>query len=90
MDRLQLRRELAGLIASASDGAVRAEDVLTADCALAALGVTSLTQIRLIDAIEETFGVYVDLEDGISMMDTLDSLTEYVGTHEPQETANAG
>ncbi len=78
----QLRRRLADLIATASDGEVRAEDLLAAEASpLAALGVTSLTQIRLIDAIEENFGIYLELSDGVSMMRSLASLAEYLETH---------
>ncbi|HEY7485630.1 MAG TPA: acyl carrier protein [Streptosporangiaceae bacterium] len=74
----RLRRVLADMVADASDGDVTAEEVLAARHPLSALGVTSLTQIRLIDAIEDTFGIDVDLDDGLTFLDSLDAMVAYL------------
>ncbi|GIH29415.1 hypothetical protein Aph01nite_77250 [Acrocarpospora phusangensis] len=51
---------LAVMVAAATDDQISAADVLAAEHSLAALGVTSLSLIRLVDAIEDEFGVDVD------------------------------
>lgn len=76
-DREPLRHALAAMVADASDGDVTAEQVLAADCPLRALGITSITQIRLVDAIEDTFGIDIDL----AMIDRLDTMVEFLASH---------
>jgi acyl carrier protein len=51
----ETRRQLAGLIATATSGAVSAAGALAADTSLYDLGVDSLGWLRLIDAIEVTY-----------------------------------
>ncbi|GAA0434530.1 hypothetical protein Acor_08990 [Acrocarpospora corrugata] len=51
---------LAVMVAAATDDQISADDVLAGEHSLAALGVTSLSLIRLVDAIEDEFGVDVD------------------------------
>ncbi|RVX39030.1 phosphopantetheine binding protein [Nonomuraea polychroma] len=65
-----LKERVAALVAQASDGELTTAEVLAADCALTALGLTSLGHIRLIDAIEDEFGVDIELGG----LDTLDGL----------------
>ncbi|WP_327368065.1 acyl carrier protein [Streptomyces sp. NBC_01217] len=67
-----LRGRVAGLISRVSDGELTEAEILAADGSLTALGVTSLTFLRLIDAVEEEFGILLDL-DG-PMADDLDEL----------------
>ncbi|WP_218038537.1 acyl carrier protein [Acrocarpospora pleiomorpha] len=55
-----LEKQLAVMVAAATDDQISADDVLAAQHSLAALGVTSLSLIRLVDAIEDEFGVDVD------------------------------
>jgi acyl carrier protein len=55
-----IRRMLADLIADASDAEVSAERAFAARHSLAALGLSSLALVRLIAAIEDTFGVHLD------------------------------
>ncbi|MFC6410005.1 acyl carrier protein [Planobispora longispora] len=59
-----LRERLAALVAWASDGTVTAAEALAATVPLSALGVTSLAQMRLIDAVEREFGIEFDFSDG--------------------------
>jgi acyl carrier protein len=78
VDDARLRQDLADMFASASDGEVRAADVLAAGHSLSALGLTSLARIRLIDAIEDTFGVDVDLSGDLSSFKSVDTLATHV------------
>jgi acyl carrier protein len=70
-----LRERVAALVAEASDGELTTAEVLAADCSLTALGLTSLGYIRLIDAIEEDFGLDLEIDVGL---DTLDGLVEHL------------
>ncbi|NRQ32585.1 acyl carrier protein [Nonomuraea sp. NN258] len=75
----QARHRLAELVAIASDGAVTADEVLGANVPLSALGVTSIAQMRLIDAVEIEYDVLIDLTgDDAALLDDLDKLAEYV------------
>lgn len=74
-----VRERLAAMVASASDGAVTAREALAATVPLSALGVTSLAQMRLIDAVETEFGVEIDLSgDGFDLLDDLDALERHI------------
>ncbi|MER5620551.1 acyl carrier protein [Streptosporangium sp. NPDC002544] len=76
---VMVRERLAAMVASASDGAVTAGEALTATVPLSALGVTSLAQMRLIDAVETEFGVEIDLSgDGLDLLDDLDALERHI------------
>ncbi|MFC7644155.1 acyl carrier protein [Streptosporangium lutulentum] len=67
------------MVASASDGAVTAKEAMAATVPLSALGMTSLAQMRLIDAVENEFGVEIDLaDDGLDLLDDLGVLERYV------------
>jgi acyl carrier protein len=69
---------LADMVAEASDGEVSAELALTSGHSLSALGLTSLGLIRLIDAIEDTFGVYLDLGADQPSLDRFDTLASHL------------
>lgn len=74
---LPLREWLARTIAQCCDGAISAEEILAADCTLAALGADSLTLVRFIDAVESELQILVELDGDLWMRD-LDSITGYV------------
>ncbi|AWS48273.1 acyl carrier protein [Streptosporangium sp. 'caverna'] len=77
-----VRERLAAMVASASDGAVTAEEAMAAAVPLSALGITSLAQMRLIDAVENEFEVEIDLAgDGFELLDDLDVLERYIKAH---------
>ncbi|MFC4531327.1 phosphopantetheine-binding protein [Sphaerisporangium dianthi] len=78
IDTAELRRRVADMVAVASDGEVDAEEVLQAGVSFTALGVTSLTTLRLIDAVEEEFGVEIDLGGDVGYLDDLDSLVRHI------------
>ncbi|MGW0801592.1 acyl carrier protein [Nonomuraea sp. NPDC002799] len=73
-DGERLMRVLAVMIAEASDGEVSAEEALAGGHSLSALGLTSLARIRLIDTIEDTFGVDVDLGGDLSSAEHVSTL----------------
>lgn len=70
----QVTLELADMIAAASDGAISVADVLAGRHPLSALGLTSLARIRLIDTIEDAFGVDLDLDEDLSSFEHVDAL----------------
>jgi acyl carrier protein len=74
----RLRRTLADMIAQVSEGDIGPEDALAADHTLSALGLTSLARIRLIDAIEDTFGVEVDLSGDLAVFERVDTLADHL------------
>ena len=76
----QLRQQLAAMIAEASDGEVSAADVLAGSHALSALGLTSLARIRLIDTVEDTFGVFLDLDGDLSSFEYVDALAAHLAS----------
>ena len=76
----QLRQQLAAMIAEASDGEVSAADVLAGSHALSALGLTSLARIRLIDTVEDTFGVFLDLDGDLSSFEYVDALADHLAS----------
>ncbi|MDA0638052.1 phosphopantetheine-binding protein [Nonomuraea sp. MCN248] len=73
-----LERRLADLVAAVSDGEISAEEALAGEHSLSALGLTSLAWIRLVDAIEDAFGVDVDLGGDLSAFDRVDALAAHV------------
>ncbi|GAA4563115.1 MbtH family NRPS accessory protein [Planotetraspora kaengkrachanensis] len=75
--RSRLREWLATALEKASDGRLTAAEVLGAHTSLVAMGVTSLTMVRLIDAIETEFDVTVDMEQPAALED-LTSLTDHL------------
>ncbi|MGW1991697.1 phosphopantetheine-binding protein [Embleya sp. NPDC001921] len=71
-----LRERVAALIAEVSDGEVSAREVLDNDGSLTAVGVSSLTFLRLIDALEGEFDVFFDLDADLDFVEDLDGLVE--------------
>ncbi|MEU9835852.1 phosphopantetheine-binding protein [Streptosporangium sp. NPDC048047] len=72
------RERMAELLSWASDGKLTVEEILSAECTLPALGVDSLTYIRLIDAIDDEYGVDVDMGGNAAHLDTVDGLVRHV------------
>jgi acyl carrier protein len=79
MTRDAIRERLAELVAESSDGEIPAEKALTAGVPLSALGLTSLSRIRLIDAVEAEYDVEIDLDDhGWELLDDLGALAAHL------------
>ncbi|GII89885.1 acyl carrier protein [Sinosporangium siamense] len=73
-----LNEHVAQLVSEASDGAVTPDEALSASVPLPALGVTSLAQMRLIDALEREYGVEVDLGTDVSHLESVAALAAFV------------
>ncbi|WP_371796953.1 phosphopantetheine-binding protein [Streptomyces sp. NBC_01718] len=73
-----LRHRVAALVSRSSDGEVATEEILNAGGSLTAVGVTSLTFLRLIDALEEDFGIVLDLDGPVLMLDDFDDLVRHL------------
>lgn len=76
----QIRQALADMVAEASDGAVTAADALAGQHPLSALGLTSLARIRLIDAIEDSFAIDLDLEADLSSFEYVGALADHLAS----------
>lgn len=75
----QIRQNLADLIATASEGSVTAAQVIGSQDRITALGLPSVVQLRAIDAVENAYGVTLDLDrEDISYLDSLDGLLGYL------------
>jgi hypothetical protein len=77
-DRATLRARLAGLVSVACDGEVTAAEAAGWSGALAHLGVGSLAQMRLLDAVETEYGVCLDVDGPVNHLSTLDSLADHL------------
>jgi acyl carrier protein len=73
-----LATRIAGMISTAREGRLTPEEILGADSSLSALGVTSLAVLRLIDAVEETFDVLLDLGGSAAYLDSFPLLVGHV------------
>jgi len=81
-----LRPRLAELISVACDGEVSAARIAQdVDGPLAALGVGSLARLRLIDAIEDEFGLFVEADDIFEALETLSALADWLSACLEQE-----
>jgi acyl carrier protein len=74
----ELRIAVARLVEDATDGLVSCDEALVSSCSLHDLGVTSLGYLRLLHGVEETFGVFLDVEGGDGDALDFDGLVSYV------------
>jgi acyl carrier protein len=79
----ELTRFLAEMLANASDGEVTTAEVLAAPLPFSALGVTSLAQLRLIDEIERTFDIAIDLAEDAGDLRALAAILRSHGVQGP-------
>ncbi|NUR87030.1 MAG: acyl carrier protein [Nonomuraea sp.] len=78
---LAIKERLAQLVAESSDGAITADQALASTTALSYLGLSSLSRMRLVDAVEDEFDVEIDLDgDGWDLVDDLDALAAHLGS----------
>lgn len=80
MPSAEVTHQIAELIETASEGTVSRADALAARSKLTDLGLSSLAYLRLIDSIENEYGVYVDLEEAIGKLGTAPEIAEYLAT----------
>lgn len=76
--RSALRGRVAELVSGATDGEVTETEILADGGSLTALGVTSLAFLRLIDMVEEEFGIILDLDGPFRFLDDLDRLVDHI------------
>ncbi|MEN3610097.1 acyl carrier protein [Plantactinospora sp. ZYX-F-223] len=69
---------IAELVVEASDGTVSGAQLSQDATVLTEIGLTSLSYLRLIDAIENEFGVYIDLEEAAGKLGTVREIADYV------------
>ncbi|MFI5764036.1 phosphopantetheine-binding protein [Streptomyces sp. NPDC051563] len=68
--------ELAGLVSRSTDGLLGVRELLDSTAPLTDLGVSSLSLLRLVDAAEGAYGVFVDLGDRTLYTEGLRGLAE--------------
>ncbi|MEV0686313.1 acyl carrier protein [Nocardia sp. NPDC050378] len=73
-----LTHAVAELVAQATDGIIDAPAARAADQSFADAGMTSLSFLRLVDALEIRYGVEIDLENDIDAMRTVALIVEYL------------
>ncbi|WP_055590623.1 acyl carrier protein [Peterkaempfera griseoplana] len=74
-----IRTRLAELVEESSDGVIPAELARTGGTSLSALGLTSLSRMRLVDAVEAEYDVEIDLDaEGWGLLDDLDALAAHL------------
>jgi acyl carrier protein len=70
----ELREQLIRLIVESGDGGIGPQDLAATGGSLSDLGYSSISYMRLIDAIENDLGVYIDPEADIKLFATVDSI----------------
>ncbi|MFI0898933.1 phosphopantetheine-binding protein [Streptomyces sp. NPDC020983] len=76
-----IKERLAQLVAESSDGAISADQALASAAPLSDLGLSSLSRMRLVDAVEDEYDVEIDLDgDGWELVDNLDALAAHLET----------
>lgn len=73
-----LHHDVAALVAEASDGQITPEEALAESESLALLGLTSIGQVRLIQALERRFGIVIEPDDDLTALDTVRALAGYL------------
>ncbi|WP_214110875.1 acyl carrier protein [Acrocarpospora catenulata] len=78
-----MKERLAELVSQACDGQLTPAEVLTATVPLSYLGVTSLAQMRLIDAVEREYEVEIDLGGDVAFLDSVAGLAGWLAERAP-------
>lgn len=73
-----LSERIAAVVETVSGGTIPAEKAVAPSVDLGDHGLTSLGFLQLIDAVENEFGVYVDLEGGTEFLRTVEGIAGYV------------
>jgi acyl carrier protein len=76
--RAGLETRIASLVEQATEGTVSRDDALVQGRGLIDAGISSLSFLRLVDAIENEFGVYVDLEDESASLGSVVGIADYI------------
>ncbi|MEV5867185.1 hypothetical protein AB0L79_11130 [Streptomyces tendae] len=74
----QIREGVIRLIISSHEGDISVSDIEAHGGVLKAVNYTSLSYIRLLDAIENEFGAYLDADEGAEALGTVDGIVAAV------------
>ncbi|GAB2666183.1 acyl carrier protein [Nocardia goodfellowii] len=74
----EVTRAVAELVATATDGTIDAETAHRSEHTFAEAGMTSLSFLRLVDALEITYGIEIDLENDLDSMRTAALIVGYL------------
>ncbi|MFF0645193.1 hypothetical protein [Streptomyces tendae] len=74
----QIREGVIRLIISSHEGDISVSDIEAQGGVLEAVNYTSLSYIRLLDAIENEFGAYLDADEGAEALGTVDGIVAAV------------
>jgi acyl carrier protein len=77
MERDALRQQVAEVIAAASDGQVPLDAALAGEAPLTSMGLSSLGFVRLVDALDERYGV-PGLDAALWEADAVDRVVERI------------
>ncbi|MFF2554231.1 acyl carrier protein [Nocardia sp. NPDC058058] len=69
---------VSALVATATDGTIDADTARRSEHTFADAGMTSLSFLRLIDALEITYGLEIDLETDLDSMRTVALIVAYL------------
>jgi acyl carrier protein len=73
-----LTKAVADLVATATDGTVGADSAQRSEQTFAEAGMTSLSFLRLVDALEIRYGVEIDLENDLDHLRTVAAIVTYL------------
>ncbi|MGC5346227.1 hypothetical protein ACPXCE_05510 [Streptomyces sp. DT24] len=82
-----LRSQIVRIVLDSAEGDLTGEQLTAAGDSLAAVSYSSLSYIRMIDAIENELGVYLDPEEENEHFETVDGIVKLV-SEQLQESAS--
>lgn len=74
----ELAATVAGLVSRASAGAISPDEARQPDARLTDLGLSSLAYLKLVELVEQEFDVYIDFEEDLSFLDSVDGIVDFV------------
>jgi acyl carrier protein len=80
-DPNDLVSRVADLVTQATDGSISLEAASKEGVTFAEIGMSSLAYLRLIDAVENEFGIYIDLEEAAGKVNTARGIVDYMIDH---------
>jgi acyl carrier protein len=85
-DQADLLSQVADLAVQASEGDLAKNTVVEDGRTLGEMGMSSLAYLRLIDSIENDYGIYIDLEEAGDRFQTLHGIVDYMAEQGAQPT----
>ncbi|MBO4159728.1 MULTISPECIES: acyl carrier protein [Micromonospora] len=78
----RIRQKVARIITESAEGGLSEADLDRAGGSLPALGYSSLSYIRMIDAIENTFGIEIDQDEEDDRLRSVDGIVALVAAQD--------